>query len=343
MKICTLIISACVVLSAIGCSDLQQKAGADHANSSMRKIEIFDAEANKLINSSAEIEVIASGFKWTEGPLYIADGDYLLFSDIPSNRIYKWKEGQDTSVYLEPSGNTSNPDLKNEPGSNGLVLNNEGQLVLCQHGDRCLAKMNAPLNAPKAEFIKLAERYNGERLNSPNDAVYRANGDLYFTDPPYGMDKIIDDPAKELDFQGVYRLKPDGTLDVVTKELKYPNGIAFSPDGNTLYVGSSDAANMVWMQYELDSNGLPKSQRVFHEAHAYEGKEKGSPDGMKVDKQGYVFASGPEGIWIINPAGKLLAKIYTGEKTSNCAFSPDQQTLYMTCDDYVMRVKLRKP
>lgn len=336
MKTSTVILSLGVVLPGIGCGTTGLKAG-----SVTGKIVVFDAEANGLIDSSAAIEVIAGGFRWTEGPVYIAEGDYLLFSDIPANRIYKWKEGAGTAVYLEPSGNTSNPALKNEPGSNGLVLDAQGRLVLCQHGDRCMARMDAPLNAPKPAFTKLAFQYEGKRLNSPNDAVYHPNGDLYFTDPPYGLDQRMDDTAKELDFQGVYRLRPNGQLDVVTKEFKFPNGIALSPDGSILYVGSSDSDNMMWMQYELDSTGLPKSKRVFHEAHAYEGREVGPPDGLKVDRQGYVFASGPEGIWIFNPAGKLLAKIYTGQHTSNCAFSPNQQTLFMTCNDLVMRVKLK--
>ncbi|CAN5782100.1 SMP-30/gluconolactonase/LRE family protein [soil metagenome] len=326
----------------ISCKNQNATNTANHTDSTARKITIYDPEANKLIDSNAAVEIIAGGFTWTEGPLYVADGDYLLFSDIPANKIYKWKEGQDTSLFLTPSGNTTNPNLENEPGSNALLLNSKGELVLCQHGDRRIALMQAPLTAPKPQFLTLADKYEGKKLNSPNDAVYHANGDLYFTDPPYGLDKRIDDSTKELSFQGVYRLKPNGKLDVVTKELKYPNGIALSPDGKILYVASSDQANMIWMQYDLDSSGLPKSQHLFYEVHAFEGKGKGGPDGMKVDKQGYLFASGPEGLWIFNSAGKLLAKIFTGQATSNCAFSADQQTLFMTCDDYVMRVKLKQ-
>jgi len=335
-----LLISGITITMA--CNNQTATNTTNRTDSTARKIAIFDPEANKLIDSNAIVEVIAGGFKWTEGPLYIADGDYLLFSDIPNNKIYKWKEGQDTSLFLTPSGNTTNPNLKNEPGSNALLLNSKGGLVLCQHGDRRMALMQAPLTAPKPQFITLADKYEGKRLNSPNDAVYHANGDLYFTDPPYGLDKRIDDSTKELSFQGVYRLKPNGQLDVITKDLNYPNGIAFSPDGKILYVASSDPANMVWMQFDLDSNGMSKGQHIFYEAHAFEGKEKGAPDGMKVDKQGYLFASGPEGLWIFNPAGKLLAKIFTGQATSNCAFSTDQQTLFITCDDYVMRAKLKQ-
>ena len=341
MKNCPLIFAGLYTIATIMACKTQPGTSMVKADSTARKITIFNAEANKLIDSNSAVEVIASGFKWTEGPLYISDGDYLLFSDIPNNKIYKWKEGQDTSLFLTPSGNTSNKELKNEPGSNGLLLNSDGKLVLCQHGDRRIAMMQAPLDSPGPQFVTLADKYMGKRLNSPNDAVYRPNGDLYFTDPPYGLDKRMDDPAKELGFQGVYRLKPNGQLDLITKDLKFPNGIALSPNGKILYVSSSDPGNMIWMQYDLDSNGMAAGQRAFYEAHSYEGKNKGGPDGMKVDRQGYLFASGPEGLWIFNPAGILLAKIFTGQATSNCAFSADQQTLFITCDDYVMRVKLK--
>ncbi len=308
---------------------------------SKTRVQIIDPEALKILDSTAIVEVIAQGFKWTEGPLYIADGDYFIFSDIPENKIWKWKNGEVVSTYLKPSGNTGAPTKAKEPGSNGLLLNAEGSLVLCQHGDRRIAKMTAPINNPQPQFVTLADKYKGKRLNSPNDAVYRKNGDLYFTDPPYGLTNGITDSTKELSFQGVYRLKPNGELDLFTSELKYPNGIAFSPDEKFLYVSSSDPANFVWMQYELDENGLAKNQRVFYEAHSYEGKDLGAPDGMKINKEGYIFASGPEGIWLFNATGKLIARIYTGQKTANCALSPDEKMLLMTCDDYLMRLKLK--
>lgn len=309
----------------------------------VKRIEILNNEALTILDSSTAIETIAGGFEWTEGPLPLNDGT-LLFSDIPNNRVCIWKEGDSATVFLEPSGYTGTNGTvkgKEEPGSNGLLLSPKGELVLLQHGDRRIAKMKASLKAPAAVFSTLVDRFEGRRLNSPNDAVYHPNGDLYFTDPPYGLDKRIDDPAKELDFQGVYRLKPDGQLDLLTKELKFPNGITLSPDGKYLYVASSDASNMVWIQYALDEKGAIKSKREFYAAHEYEGKEKGAPDGMKMNKKGYLFASGPEGLWIFNPAGTLIARIYTGQLTSNCAFSPDQRTLYLTCDDYVMRVRLK--
>lgn len=304
------------------------------------RIEILDPEALSILDTTQKIETIAEGFNWTEGPLYINDGDYLLFSDIPENKIFKWKEGQGVTTYLQPSGNTGPPKDVKEPGSNGLILHPDGHLVLCQHGDRRVAKMTAPLSAPKPEFTTLADNYKGKHLNSPNDGTFHPNGDLYFTDPPYGL-KGIDDSSKELDFQGIYRLKPNGRLDTISTSLRYPNGIALSPDLKYLYVASSDPQNYLWMRYELDENGLAKSQRVFYEAHAYEGPNFSPPDGLKINKMGYIFASAPEGICIFTQAGKLIARLYTGEITSNCAFTGDQKVLYMTCDHKIKRLKLK--
>jgi gluconolactonase len=306
-----------------------------------RRIEILQAEALKLLDSSAVIEILAKGFKWTEGPLYIKDGDFLIFSDIPNNKIYKWKEGADTSLYLMPSGYTGTAPKEKEPGSNGLILNKSGQLVLMQQGDRRLATMDAPLGAPQPRFKVLADKYNGKRLNSPNDAVLAANGAIYFTDPPYGLDKRLEDTAKQLNFQGVFYLRPDGKLILVTDELKYPNGIALSPDGRYLYVDNSDPANKLWMKYELDGNGLIKNKTIFYRAIADEGKDNGSPDGMKMNEAGYLFTAGPGGIWIFNPKAEVIARIYTGQATSNCAFGRDHKELFITSSAYLMRVKLK--
>jgi gluconolactonase len=329
-------------LLLFSCHGEQEKTNGTQQKKSKLKIEIIDQEALSVLDSTEAIEVIGEGFKWTEGPLYITDGDYFIFSDIPDNKIYKWKEGQQTTTYLTPSGNTGPVKNIKEPGSNGLILSPDGHLILCQHGDRRIAKMVAPLNSPRPEFVTVADNYKGKRFNSPNDAVYHPNGDLYFTDPPYGLGKGIEDSTKELDFQGVYRLKPNGQLDLFTKDLKYPNGIALSPDNRFLYVASSDSANYIWMKYELDTNGLAKSQQIFYEAHAFQGKNLGAPDGMKINKKGYIFATGPEGVWLFSPGGKLIARLYTGQLTSNCAFSPGEQSLFMTCDDYIMRLKLKK-
>ena len=306
-----------------------------------KKIVILDTSALSIIDSTTTIEVLTDGYKWTEGPLYIKDSNYLLFSDIPNNRIFKWKEGSGATLYLKPSGHTGTELKYREPGSNGLLLNAKGELVLCQHGDRRMAKMDAPLSSPAAKFITLCRDYKGKRLNSPNDAVYAANGDLYFTDPPYGLDNRLQDSAKQLDYQGVYRLTPTGQVDLLIKDLKYPNGIAFSPDGKTMYISNSDSTNMFWMKYALDDKGLVKRGSILYEPKEYNNTDEGNPDGMKVNKQGYIFAAGPQGVWIFSPAGKPLARIITHQKTSNCAFTPDEKTLFITGSTNVIRVKLK--
>ena len=180
------------------------------------RIEILDAEALSIIDSAAKIENLAEGYEWTEGPLYIADGDYIIFSDVPVNKIFKWKEGEGASLYLDSSGYSGRNTPKKEPGSNGLLLDNKGNLVLCQHGYRRVARMDAPVNAPKPVYTSLADNYKGKKLNSPNDAVFHSNGDLYFTDPPYGLDEGNEDTAKQQPHHGVYRVTPNGKTDLVT-------------------------------------------------------------------------------------------------------------------------------
>jgi len=337
----------CLILAGCnggGQSQSEEKADAREVRLPGTRVEILDPEGLDLIDSTALVEDLAEGFTWAEGPLYVADGDYLLFSDIPANRIIRWKEGEGATVYLTPSGYTGDParQPKNEPGSNGLLLDRDGKLVLCQHGERRIARMLAPLSAPQPQFETIVDRYQGKRLNSPNDAVYRNNGDLYITDPPYGLDGRAGDTAREIPFHGVFRARPDGQVDLVTSEFDYPNGIAFSPDGGILYVAHSDGEHPKWMKYVLDEQGLVKTGSVFYEISEEEKKAApGAPDGMKVNRNGYVFASGPGGIWIFNPAGKPLARIYTGKLTSNCAFSTDEKTLYMTCHDHLYRIKLK--
>ncbi len=304
-------------------------------------IEILDPEALKFLDPSTPVETIASGFIWSEGPLYIADGDYLIFSDVPRNKIYQWKRGGDTSTYLTPSGLTENTRPQREPGSNGLLLSQNGQLIVTQQGNRRLALMDAPLSNPQAKFKVLTDHYSGKRFNSPNDAVLAPNGDIYFTDPPYGLDKGVDDPAKQLSFQGVFCLRPDGQVVLITDELKYPNGITLSPDGHFLYVDNSGGDNKIWMKYELNEKGLIKNKSVFYKATEAEAKTDGSPDGMKMSRNGYLFTSAPGGLWIFNPAGKVIAKIHTDRPASNCAFGKDQKELFITDKDLVLRVALK--
>jgi len=298
-------------------------------------------ELDKILPKDAKIEVLAEGFTWTEGPVWIADGGYLLFTDIPPNRVMRWKEGEGVSLFLTPSGFTGETTGSKEPGANGLLLDAAGNLVLCQHGDRRVARMNAPLSQPKAEFVTLADRWDGKRLNSPNDAVFDSKGNLYFTDPPYGLEKQADDPAKEILFQGVYRRQPDGTVELLIDSLSRPNGIALSPDEKTLYVANSDPAKAIWMAYEVQADGTLKNGRLFYDVTSKVGEAlPGLPDGLKINKEGIVFATGPGGVWIFSPEGALLGQILTGQATANCAFGNDGKVLYLTADNYLMRVWL---
>ena len=322
-------------------AEKKEIVATDSIKANPRHISILADEALSLIDSNSAIEVIAEGFKWSEGPVYISDSNYLIFSDVPANKIYKWKEGSPTSVFLEPSGYTGTVPKEKEPGSNGLTLDKKGKLILCQQGNRQIARMKSSLNDPKPQFETIVSNYKGKKFNSPNDLVYAANGNLYFTDPPYGLAQGVKDSTKEIPFQGVYCIRPDGKLLLITDKITYPNGIALSPDNKILYVSNSDNDNKEWTKFELNKEGMPVHDSVFYRVSAEEGKIPGSPDGMKVDAKGYIFATGPGGVWIFNPAGKLIARIYTGELTANCFLDPSGRMLYMTCNSKVMRVKLK--
>lgn len=298
-------------------------------------IERLAPEFDKLVPKDAKIEVLAGGFEWSEGPVWIKDGGYLLFSDIPRNHIVKWKEGEGTSVFLQRSGYTGKkPFTGPEPGSNGLMLDGKGRLVMCCHGDRAVKRLN---KNGKAKV--LVDSFEGKRLNSPNDLVFHANGDLYFTDPPYGLPKRFDDPARELEFCGVYRLSKDGTLTLLTKEVDRPNGIAFSPDYKTLYVAQSFAEAPIWKSFPVKEDGTLGKGKLFHDASELYGKQPGICDGMCVDAQGNVWATGPGGVWVFNSDGKLLGRMFTGQRTANCTFGEDGKTLFITADMYLCRVR----
>lgn len=332
-----------LIILLTGCgkkSGEQGKAGST-ANTTTGTIEQLDEKLGQLIDVSAKPEILGEGYEWSEGPVWAEDHDFLLFSDIPANTIYKWKEGEGVSVYLKPSGYTGTKERGGELGSNGLAIDLKGRLLLCQHGDRRVARMNAPLTQPAADFTTLAGSYNGKKLNSPNDLVQHSNGDIYFTDPPYGLEGGVNDSGKELDVQGVYHIDTTGELTLLTDELSRPNGLAFSPDEKTLYVANSDPKNPIWMAYEVTEDGELGSGRVFYDASKFVGKEKGLPDGLKVDKEGIIYATGPGGVWIFTPGGDLLGKIKTGQATSNCALGNGGTMLYITADMYLLRVPLK--
>jgi gluconolactonase len=300
------------------------------------KIISKDPRFDKLVPPGAKIQKLATGFKWTEGPVWIKDGGYLLFSDIPNNTINKWKEGDGISEYLKPSGYTGIKPRGGEPGSNGLLLDPKGRLILCEHGDRRVTRLEK--NGKKTV---LADKYMGKRLNSPNDAVFHSNGDLYFTDPPYGLEKVWDDPARELDFCGIYRVSTDGKLTLLSKEMSRPNGIAFSLDEKTLYVANSDPEKAVWMAFPVKKDGTLGKGKVFFDAGEWvKEKKKGLPDGMKIDEHGNLFATGPGGVHVFSPKGEHLGSIDTGVATANCAFGgEDGSVLYIAADKSLARIQ----
>jgi gluconolactonase len=307
---------------------------------SMGTIERLDPAFDKLIAKGAVLEKLATGFQWAEGPVWVPkEGGYLLFSDIPVNTVFKWQEDKGITRFLRPSGYTGTATNLKEPGSNGLLLDPDGRLVLMEHGDRRVARLEAD-----GKKTTLADRYMGKRLNSPNDGAFKSNGDLYFTDPPYGLavKGSEDFPGRELDFCGVYRLSRDGKLTLLTREMSRPNGIAFSPDEKTLYVANSDPKKAVWMAFPVKDDGTLGDGRVFFDATKWVGPEKkGLPDGMKVDAKGDLFATGPGGVLVFTPEGKHLGTIATGVPTANCGWGGDGSVLYVTADKSLCRIQTK--
>jgi gluconolactonase len=302
----------------------------------MGKVIYEDPAFEKLLPKDAKIEVLASGFEWSEGPVWVKDSSFLLFSDVPKNRVYKWSEKNGLSVFLEPSGYTGLGVYSDEPGSNGLIIDSKGRLVSCEHGDRRISAMSMT----KGGKVTLADNFEGKRFNSPNDVTEHANGSYYFTDPPYGLAKKHEDKTRETPLFGVYRIAKDGKLSIQISDLTRPNGLAFSPDGKILYVAQSDPEKAVIMAYNVDASGNVSQGKLLFDATAMVKSGKaGLPDGLKLDKDGNIWSSGPGGMLILNPAGKLIGRIEMGELTSNCAWGNDGSTLYMTVDGYICRVK----
>ncbi|MGQ0811704.1 MAG: SMP-30/gluconolactonase/LRE family protein, partial [Nitrospiraceae bacterium] len=254
----------------------------------------LDPRFDQLVPSDAKMEKIADGFTWVEGPVWDKQGGYLLFSDIPANSVYKWKRGEAVSLFLKASGYSgTSPFAGKEPGSNGLTFDQNGQLVLCRHGDRQIAGLESD-----GRFTVLADRYDGKRFNSPNDLVFKSNGDLYFTDPPFGLPRAFDDPQKA-PVQGVYRLVKNGTVTLLIKDLKAPNGIAFSPDEKILYVSDVDPRRAAWLAYDVKEDGAVTNGRVFFDATRWRKDPFFGPDGFKVDQHGNIFGARPGGISVI--------------------------------------------
>ena len=291
-----------------------------------------DPALDALVPKDAVIEKLADGFTFIEGPLW-RSGKGLWFSDVVGNVVRQWSPDGKVTEILRPGGYDGNSlPAGGFVGPNGMTSDKDGAVLLCQHGNRRIARIDAQM-----KVTTLVDSFEGKKLNSPNDLVHRSDGSLYFTDPPYGLPKQDDDPAKELKFNGVYRLA-GGKLQLLVKDMTRPNGLALSPDEKTLYVANSDPQKKLWMRFDVAADGSVSNGRVFFDVSAE--KEDGLPDGLKVDQQGNVYATGPGGVWIFAPDGKHLGTIKPTEVPANCGWGDDGKTLYMTARTGLYRIKL---
>jgi len=316
--------------------DFFPKGTLDAPSFADAKVVRLDPSLDRIVPRSARMEKLAGGFQFTEGPVWHPDG-YLLFSDPNANTIYRWSPDGSISVFRTKSG-YSGFDIGryHQPGSNGLTLDREGLLTINEHGNRRVTRLERT-----GKITVLADRYEGKRLNSPNDLVYRSDGTLYFTDPPFGLPKAFQDPAKELPFSGVYMLR-DGRVTLLTKELSGPNGIAFSPDEKYLYVDNWDLKRKVLMRYEVNADGTLTNGKVFYDFTS--DPEPVALDGIKVDMEGNVYVSAPGGVWILSPAGKPLGRILPPEHDANFAFGDaDGKSLYLTASTGLYRIRVNIP
>ena len=303
------------------------------AQNSAARVTFIKNGMDKIVSKDAKIEKIADGFSFIEGPLWHKEG-YLLFSDIPANTILKYTPEKGVSVYLENSGFAGTKTEPTGQGSNGLTFDKSGNLIICQHGARQVLKYDRAGN-----FVPLARQFGGKRLNSPNDVVVKSDGTIYFTDPPWGLPKNMEDSAKELIIQGVFRISK-GSLELIDGELKLPNGIAFSPDEKYLYVTDMDGDRKLYYRYEVDETGEVGKRTLFFDASKIDGA--GGPDGIKVDKKGNCYFTGPGGILVVSPKGEHLGTISPPEQPANIGWGgKDGKTLFMTCRTGLYAIELK--
>ena len=299
-------------------------------------VERLSPEIDNLIEKSAKIEILADGFEWSEGPVWSSQLNSVLFSDVPENVIYSWNEDKGLGTFTRPIGYSGKvPNLK-KAGTNGLTIDADGNLIICMHGDRKITRLEK-LNINRK--VTLVNSFDGNLLNSPNDLVYDSKGNLYFTDPPYGLLEGDNDKLKEIEFNGVYKVSPNGDIEVLVKNLTRPNGISISNDEKILYVANSDKNNPVIMQYDLSEEGA-NNPSIFFDGRELTKKDIGLFDGLKVHPTGNIFATGPGGVLVIKENGDHIGTIRTEVRTANCAFDENFQYLYMTSDMFLTRIKL---
>ena len=310
-----------------------------HAQQTIGELEFLDPKMEQVISKNAKIEVLAEGFRWSEGPLWVPKLNGLLFSDVPNNKVYLWKEDQGLTLFLDPSGMTEHAPHSSNSGANGLRLDSKGNLILCQHGNRAVARLNSwDFESPQYEV--LVDHYKGKWLNSPNDLVFDKKGNLYFTDPPYGLNKLDEDPLKELPFNGVFKWNPKEGIQLLSESMNRPNGILLSKDEKTVYVGNSDPNKNIIVAFDLVECRF-ENERVFFDGTALGKKRPGNFDGLRMHSSGIVFSTGPGGVLLIDSDGTHLGTILPGKLTANCEFDAEESYLYLTSADIVARIKLK--
>jgi len=296
-------------------------------------VERLDPAVDSLVPPDAKVEHLAGGFRFTEGPVWDPDSSYLLFTDNEVPVLHRWSSKDSVTRFLEGEDlSPTSPSIGGKAGADGLTLGLDGRLYVADDSHRRIARWE------RGRLVTVVDRYQGKRFNSTNDLVFRSDGSLYFTDPTYGLEQDEQDPRRELDFAGVFRWA-NNKVELLTKELRRPNGIGFSPDEKVLYVANSDEVKKIWMRYPVNPDGTVGQGSVFFDASAADGK--GLPDGLKVDRRGNVYGTGPGGIWIISPAGKALGRIRVPETPANCAWGDaDGKTLYITAVTGLYRIRL---
>ena len=356
LAMCFLSVACQTVHTSVG--KVEHSIKLKETSETIGSIEIYDKRAYQFIDEETLISVRGSGFDWVEGPVWVKEHDFLLFTDIPKNLIRKFDADDGLSVYMQNVG-FDEPSDKG-PGANGLLVNKDNQLVLMRTGNRTVSLLKSDISNPQNTFVDLASQYQGMKLNGTNDGVFDREGNLYFTDPPIGLDTVFDKDknlvekqykwkltkprrVQETPFAGVYRLSLNGNLALVDDTLTVPNGIGLSPDEKTMYVAVSDTKASAWYAFDVHEDGVLGTKRIFYNAQHLIGQpeQQGYPDGMAVHSSGIIFATGPGGVWLFDPNGTPLAKIKTGLLTSNCTFTTNEKYLFVTADDYLLSVPIK--
>ncbi len=327
-----------LLLSGAGCTALagcvSVPDGGIAAASPLVKFEAFDGRFEQVVDTASTGRLLGDGFQWAEGPAWDRKRAVLYFTDVPANRAYRWSAGQGTQIFLDPSGAVGDTAGFREPGANGLLIGRDGKLLLCNHGARALQNFDLDTGERKT----LASHYEGKRFSSPNDLIEANDGTIYFTDPPYGLEGLDESPLKEMDANGVYRLAPDGTLSRLVDSLTFPNGVALSRDGKSLFISQSDPEAPLVLKLDLQEAAKPS---VWFDARHYTVDNPGLPDGMAMARSGHLFLAGPGGVLVIDQDAKCLGRISTGRATANCAFGEDGCTLFITAQDRLLAIRTR--